>query len=74
MKKSILQRIEDALLGHKYYINIVNTRGTDKCEAASFIHYTLRDALDHRNRINATASFAFVETVSFRSRLDYINR
>lgn len=71
MNKLVFERILEHLFGHKYYVNIINTRGTFKYEASSFIHRTRQAAEDHRKRIESTASFTFVETVSFRSRHEY---
>lgn len=70
-KETVLQAIIAHIFGHKYYANIVNTRGTDKCEISSFIHRSKEDAEHHRQEIESTRSFLFVETVSFRSRKDY---
>lgn len=56
------------LFGHKYYANIVNTRGTDRFELASFIFRTRQEAEQHRQRLATTRSYEYVETISFRSR------
>lgn len=69
--ETIIQAIVALILGHKYYANIVNTRGTDKCEIASFIFCTREDALRHRRQLDTTRSYLYVETVSFRSRKLY---
>ena len=71
MKESVLQAIIAFVFGHKYYANIVNTRGTDKCELTSFIYRTKEEAEKHRRQVESTMSFAYVETVSFRSRKEY---
>lgn len=71
MQETVLQAIIAYLFGHKYYVNIINTRGTDKCEASSFIHRTKAEADEHRKQIESTASFLYVETVSFRSHKEY---
>lgn len=71
MKESVLQAIIAFVFGHKYYANIVNTRGTDKCELTSFIFRTKEEAEKHRRQVESTMSFAYVETVSFRSRKEY---
>ena len=72
MKQSLLQLIQGLLFGHKYYVNIVNRKGTDICEASSFIHATRREAVKHRQQIRSTRSFMYVETVSFRSHRKYL--
>lgn len=70
-KETVLQAIIAHIFGHKYYANIVNTRGTYRCEISSFIHKSKEDAERHRREIESTRSFLFVETISFRSRMDY---
>lgn len=72
MKKSALHRLEDWLFGHKYYANIILVKGTQATELTSFIHYTRRAAERHMLAIRDTSSFEYVETVSFRSRHDYL--
>lgn len=69
--ETILEAVFAFIFGHKYYANIVNTRGTGKCEVASFIFTTKEDADRHRRRLDTTRSFLYVETVSFRSRKLY---
>ena len=71
MKETVFQAIVAHIFGHKYYANIVNTRGTNICEVSSFIHRTKEDALVHRREIENTRSYLWVETISFRSRKDY---
>lgn len=71
MNKTVLQAIIDHIFGHKYYANIINTRGTDKCELSSFIHRTREDADRHRREIEGTYSFLYIETISFRSHKTY---
>lgn len=70
-KETVLQAIIAHIFGHKYYANIINTRGTDKCEISSFIHRSKEDAEKHKHEIESTLSFLYVETISFRSRKDY---
>ena len=71
MNYSVLQAIVAFIFGHKYYANIVNTRGTDRFEVASFIFLTKEDAIKHRRSLDTTRSYQYVETVSFRSRMVY---
>lgn len=71
MKKSLFQTIVDFILGEKYYANIINTRGTVKCELCSFIFTTKEQADKHAEELRTTLSFEFIETVSFRSRIIY---
>lgn len=71
MNYSVLQAIVAFIFGHKYYANIVNTRGTDRFELASFIFLSKEDAIRHRRSLDTTRSYQYVETVSFRSRMVY---
>ena len=68
---TVLQLIIAHILGNKYYANIINTKGTDKCEISSFIHRTKEAAEQHRREIETTRSFLYIETISFRSRKNY---
>lgn len=70
-KETVLQAIIAFIFGHKYYVNIINTRGTDKCETTSFIHHSREEAEEHKKQIESTSSFLYIETVSFRSRKEY---
>lgn len=69
--ETLLQAIVAFIFGHKYYANIVNTRGTVKCEVASFIFLSKEDAEIHRQSLETTRSYLYVETISFRSRKVY---
>lgn len=73
---NIIQSILAMLLGQQYWANIINTRGTDRCELCCYIFTTKEDAEQHRRDLESTASFMYVETVSFRSRRQYpkVNR
>ena len=68
MKKTVLKNIIATLFGRKYWANIVETRGGGKTEICSSIFATKEAAAEHRKQIASTITFAFVETVSFRSR------
>lgn len=59
------------LFGRKYYANIINTRGTNKNELSSFIFKSKQEALDHARELRTNRSYRVVQTVSFRSRIDY---
>ena len=73
MKQSVISKIVAFILGNKYYANIINTRGTNKCELCCFIFNTREQADAHRLSVDdATKSFMHVETISFRSRNKYI--
>lgn len=71
MNETVLQAIVAFIFGHKYYVNIVNTRGTTRCETTSFIWSTKQQAMEHKMRLEDNRSFRYVETVSFRSREVY---
>jgi hypothetical protein len=73
---NIIQAILALVLGNKYWANIINPRGTDRCELSCFIFTTREDAERHKQDLGNTASFMWVETVSFRSRKQYqkVNR
>ena len=69
--KTVIIAIVEFLLGKKYYANIINTRGIKRCELSSFIFSTRQEAEKHKQELDSTASYQYVETVSFRSRMDY---
>lgn len=72
MNETVLQRIVAFIFGHKYYANIVQVKGLGgSVELTSFIHPTREDAEKHIRDILETVSYAYVETVSFRSRETY---
>lgn len=68
MNSTVLKEIMAFLLGRKYYANIIATRGTTKQEICSYIFATKEAAERHRDEIETTLSFRYIETVSFRSR------
>lgn len=73
MNETVLQRIIAFIFGHKYYANIIRTYGLGgTVDLSSFIHPTKADAIEHRKVIAQTASFEFVETISFRSHETYV--
>ncbi len=74
MNSTVLKEIIAFLFGRKYYANIINTRGTAKCEICSFIFTTKEAAEEHRRTIGGTMSFSYIETISFRSRKDYTEK
>lgn len=68
MNSTVFKEIIAFLFGRKYYANIIVTKGVAKQEICSYIFATREAAERHRLEIEATLSFRFVETVSFRSR------
>lgn len=71
-KQSLIQIVFDYIFGHKYYVNIINTRGVFRTECTSFIHPDKASAMRHKDVINSGRSFQVIETISFRSRQDYV--
>lgn len=71
MNSTVLAEILAFILGRKYYANIINTRGTDKCELSCFIFHSKEEAEAHRLNLETTMSYFYIETVSFRSRKEY---
>lgn len=68
MNTTVLKEIIALLFGRKYYANIIATKGIARQEICSFIFATREAAIRHREEIESTMSFRFVETISFRSR------
>lgn len=71
MQNSVLSKILDFIFGRKYYATIMNTRGTAACDINSTIFLSKQAAEAHRQRLESTTSFMWVETISFRSHKDY---
>ena len=71
MKKSLIQRILEYFFGFRYFANIINVRGTDRCEITCYIFHTREEAQKHADTIRTTLSFDYVETISFRSHRVY---
>ena len=68
----LVVRITDFIIKHKYYIVIVNVKGTDECVATSYIHLNRKSADEHRKRIERdTLSYEYIETIVFRSDVEY---
>ncbi|MBD5173825.1 MAG: hypothetical protein HDT08_04220 [Bacteroidales bacterium] len=68
---TIWKAIVEAVIGRKYYANIINTKGTAKYEICSFIFTSKEQALKHKEQLDTTLSYSHVETISFRSRNIY---
>lgn len=71
MNSTVLIEILAFLLGRKYYANIVTMIGANRKELCSYVFHTKAEADKHREELDTTLSFRFIETVSFRSRHDY---
>lgn len=71
MAKIVIERILALLFGTKYYINIINWRGTDKCQATEYIFRSREQAMENKRHIQETLSFDYVQTITFRSRKEY---
>lgn len=74
MQTTLITEILALLLGRKYYANIVAVNGTDKTDICSHIFATKQQAEQHKQHIATTLSFQFIETISFRSRKNYIQQ
>ena len=70
-RKTLLSLIADFLFGAKYYANIVQMRGTSRVDISSYVFSTYEEAMEHRREVEGTASYGYVETISFRSRNYY---
>lgn len=68
MQTTVLNEILAFLFGRKYYANIIVTKGTTKQEICSYIFPTRAEAERHREEIENTLSFRYIDTISFRSR------
>ena len=68
---TLINLILTHIFGRKYYANIINTRGTDRCDICCFIFHNKEEAEAHRYRLNDNRSFMYIETISFRSRKEY---
>lgn len=71
MKTTPLKEIIAFLFGRKYYANIVNVRATNDCEICAYIFNSKEAVREHIESLNATRTYAYVETVTFRSRMFY---
>lgn len=68
MNSTVFNEILAFLFGRKYYANIITTKGVAKQEICSYIFATKEAAERHRDEIETTLSFRYIETISFRSR------
>ena len=69
MNTTVLKEVLAFVFGRKYYANIVATKGTTKQEICSYVFCTRAAANRHHQEIDASMSFLFIETISFRSRI-----
>lgn len=65
---TVLKSIWNFLFGYKYYACIINTRGLIRTELSSFIFRTREEAEAYRRSLETNITYAWIETVSFRSR------
>lgn len=63
-----MRKLLEQIIGRKYYVIIVGERGSDRYDMASQIHISRESAEAHRRRIDATRTYQYITTVSFRSR------
>lgn len=71
MQTTVLQEVIAFIFGRKYYANIIGTKGVNKMELSSFIFRSKKEVEEHKEKLQATSSFFFIETISFRSRREY---
>ena len=67
----VFNEIMDFLFGRRYWANIVRPNGTAEAGLCSFIFRSRKEADRHREQIDTTLSYTWVETICFRSRKDY---
>lgn len=67
----VFNEIMDFLFGRRYWANIVRTNGTAEADLCSFIFRSRKEADRHREQIDTTLSYTWVETICFRSRKEY---
>ena len=63
-----IRKLIHGVIGRKYYVNIVREAGTNEILASSFIFPSKTQAYAHRHELCLNRSYAYVGTVSFRSR------
>ncbi len=61
-----MKKMIEALLGRRYYANIVNDMRTDLISAKPFL--SKNEAMRHKCSLAGNASVSYVCTVSFRTR------
>ena len=71
MQTTVLQEVIAFIFGRKYYANIIGTKGVNKMELSPFIFRSKEEVEEHKEKLQATSSFFFIETISFRSRREY---
>jgi hypothetical protein len=69
--KRCIKLMVNRIFGRKYYAVVVGERGSNRYDLTSSIHHTREEAENHRLRIEQTRSYIYVETICFRSRLQY---
>lgn len=71
-KISLIQRIVEKMLGRKFYICIVGTKGSNKYFVNSDIYRTKQAAIDYQKHIESECpSLLFIGIYSFRSKNDF---
>lgn len=68
MHSTVLKEIIAFLFGRKYYANIIATKGIAQQQICCYIFATREAANRHRDELETSLSYRYVETVSFRSR------
>lgn len=71
-KISVIQKLTEMLLGRKYYGVVVGQRGAGLYFLNGTFYRTREEAAAYRRSLDANASYMYIETVSFRSRNDFL--
>jgi len=72
MKNTLIEAILSHLFGRKYYANIVNCIGTFDVMISSTVFVDKESAEKHMESLIGNASYQYIETISFRSRKNYL--
>ena len=70
-EKNLFEAIMAHLFGHKYYAVIVNRKGTLGCFICDAIYADKEAAKAKEQELVFNNSFQYIETISFRSRINY---
>lgn len=68
----LIEEIVAHLFGRKYYANIINMRGTLRAELCCYVFASKAEAEEHRLSLDGNMSYKWLETVSFRSKQNYL--
>lgn len=74
MNTTVLKEIIAFIFGRKYYVVLVNRRGTFNTSISEYIFCEKEDVELYKDVLQNNRSFAYVDTISFRSREDLRKR